>query len=190
MPEQPLLVLPDRLETERLVLRRWRVSDVAALRSAVDASDAHLRPWIPWMRDEPRTVAETVERVEGFIEAFDAGTTFNWALFREGELVGEVMLMTRAGPGALEVGYWLHADHVGCGYALEAVSRLVALADEAGLERLEAWCAVQNARSSAIVQRLGFAKERVAEDGGLRYEVWELRLQGAAGRAGSASSPL
>jgi ribosomal-protein-serine acetyltransferase len=174
MSEHPL-VLPERLETERLVLRRWRASDVAALRAAVDASDAHLRPWIPWMRDEPRTLPETAARIAGFIEEFDGGRTFGWALLRGEELVGEVMLMARAGPGALEIGYWLHARHIGCGYAREAVSRLVALADGVGIERLEAWCAVENGRSSALVDRLGFGLERIDEDGGRQYEVWVRR---------------
>ncbi len=182
MPQRPPLVLPERLETERLVLRRWRASDVAALRAAVDASDAHLRPWIPWMGDEPRTVLETSERISGFMAEFDAGVTFCWGLFREGELVGEVMLMTRAGPGALEIGYWLHAHHIGRGYAREAVARLVALADDAGVQRLEAWCAVTNARSSALVDRLGFRLDHIAEDSGRRYGVWvrQVRVPGGA----------
>ncbi len=168
-------MLPEQLETERLLLRRWRTSDVGILRAAVDASDAHLRPWIPWMKDEPRTLPETAERIAGFISDFDTGKTFGWALLREGELVGEVMLMTRAGPGALEIGYWLHAHHIGRGYAREAVSRLIALADAAGIGRLEAWCAVDNARSSSLVERLGFELERVDEDGGVQYEVWVRR---------------
>lgn len=165
-------LFPDALRTDRLLLRRWALDDAPALRAAVDASDAHLRPFIPWMRDEPRTLDQTRERVAGFIESFDAGETFNWALWVGDALVGEVMLMTRAGPGALEVGYWLHVDHVGRGYMREAVQALVTLSDEAGNPRLEAWCAVTNARSSAVVASLGFRQEREDEDGGVTYGVW------------------
>lgn len=166
------LSLPSELRTERLLLRRWRLGDEAILRAAVDASDGHLRPWIPWMKDEPRSLDETAARLAHQIAEFGAGVTFCFAVFCDGAFVGEVMLMTRAGPGALEIGYWLHADHVGRGYGREAVSRLIALADELGIRRLEAWCAVDNTRSSALVQRLGFARERVAEDGGVTYGVW------------------
>ena len=130
----PSLTLPATLHTERLLLRRWRPGDETILRSAVDASDSHLRRWIPWMKDEPRSMDETAVRIAHQIGEFDAGVTFCWAVFHDGTFVGEVMLMTRAGPGALEVGYWLHADHAGRGYGRESVSRLVALADELGLE--------------------------------------------------------
>ena len=45
--------LPDRIDTERLVLRRWRPADAPLLKAAVDASLTHLRPWTPWAVAEP-----------------------------------------------------------------------------------------------------------------------------------------
>ena len=174
----PSLTLPATLHTERLLLRRWRPGDETILRSAVDASDSHLRRWIPWMKDEPRSMDETAVRIAHQIGEFDAGVTFCWAVFHDDTFVGEVMLMTRAGPGALEVGYWLHADHAGRGYGREAVSRLVALADELGIGRLEAWCALGNLRSSALVETLGFERERIERDGAHDYGVWVRRATG------------
>jgi len=35
-------------------------------------------------------------------------------------VLGEVGLMPRIGPGALEIGYWVHIDHVGRRLATEA----------------------------------------------------------------------
>jgi RimJ/RimL family protein N-acetyltransferase len=101
-------------------------------------------------------------------------------LWAEGELAGEAMLMTRAGPGALELGYWLHAQHIGRGYGREAVAALLGLADEAKVGRVEAWCALGNGRSSALVAALGFEQERIDEDGGVRYGVWSRRRPNAA----------
>src|SRR5947199_713703 len=41
-----MLRLPERIEDERIVLRRWRVSDAALLQQAVEESMEHLRPWM------------------------------------------------------------------------------------------------------------------------------------------------
>ena len=46
--------LPDRLQTRRLVLERWRPAQAAVLRALIDENDAHLRPWIPFMQRERR----------------------------------------------------------------------------------------------------------------------------------------
>ena len=43
-----------RVHTDRLVLRCWSPEDAPALRRALDACDAHLRPMIPFMKDEPQ----------------------------------------------------------------------------------------------------------------------------------------
>src|SRR6185503_1186169 len=40
-------IVPDELRTARLLLRRWRPSDAAALQPVLAANSAHLAPWIP-----------------------------------------------------------------------------------------------------------------------------------------------
>jgi len=45
--------LPDEIVTERLHLRLWRPDDVAALRTAIEVSLDHLRPWLAWVPFEP-----------------------------------------------------------------------------------------------------------------------------------------
>ena len=49
-----------RVETPRLVLRCWSPEDAPELRRALDDSDQHLRPWIPFMKDEPRNLESEV----------------------------------------------------------------------------------------------------------------------------------
>ena len=48
-----------RIETDRLLIRCWSPADAPVLRAALDESDQHLRPWIPWMKDEPKSLDET-----------------------------------------------------------------------------------------------------------------------------------
>lgn len=53
----------------------WRLEDAPALRRALDLSDAHLRPWVPFMRGEPRTLAETTAVIRRAIAQFVADAT-------------------------------------------------------------------------------------------------------------------
>ena len=62
-----------RIETARLVLRCWRPEDGAALKTAVDASLDHLRPWMPWAASEPQEVEAKVERLRRVRGEFDLG---------------------------------------------------------------------------------------------------------------------
>ncbi len=48
-----------RIETERLVIRCREESDAPQVRASLDASDAHLRPWVPFMKQEPQSVDGT-----------------------------------------------------------------------------------------------------------------------------------
>ncbi|NNL95170.1 MAG: GNAT family N-acetyltransferase, partial [Xanthomonadales bacterium] len=153
------------------VLRCWAPSDAPALRKALDACDAHLRPWIPFMKDEPRSLEETVTWLRSHRENFDADRLHRYAVFgrKSGELLGENMLLDRVGPGGLEVGYWTHVDAVGKGIATEASAAMVQIGFKlAGIDRIEIHCAAGNAPSAAIPARLGFTHEatlrRRAED--------------------------
>jgi hypothetical protein len=44
-----LQILPDRIESEGVLLRRWLVTEAQALGRAVAESADHLRPWMAWM---------------------------------------------------------------------------------------------------------------------------------------------
>ena len=59
------------------------------------------------------------------------GTEFNYAAFTAaGELIGSIGLMTRMGPGTMEIGYWIHSSHAGRGYATGAVEALTPVAPQ------------------------------------------------------------
>lgn len=156
-----------RLETERLLLRCWSPEDAPVLRQALDKSDQHLRPWIPFMKDEPRTLEQTVDWVRTHRSNFDTDQMYRYGVFLKdsGELVGENMLLSRVGPGGLELGYWTHVDFGGNGFATEATCVMIRVAFElAGVERVEIHCAPDNAASAAIPARLGFSHEATLKD--------------------------
>ena len=53
-----LLDVPERFETERLVLRSARAGDGVAVRAAVAATFESLRPWMAWAQQEPTLDAQ------------------------------------------------------------------------------------------------------------------------------------
>ncbi len=173
-----------RVETDRLVLRCWSPLDARALRATLDANDLHLRPMIPFMKDEPRSLDQTAQWLRGLRALFDLGQNYRYAVFNKDEsrLIGENMLLTRAGPGALEIGYWTDKDCSGQGYAAEATCALVRVAFEIeGVDRVEIQCAPENTASASIPAKLGFTHEgtlkRRAKDseGGIRdLMMWSL----------------
>jgi len=50
------VTLPERLEGEGVVLRRWRVEDAETMQRVVAESADHLRPWLTWVDTEPPDV--------------------------------------------------------------------------------------------------------------------------------------
>jgi len=183
-----------RVLTERLVLRCYRPEDAPLLRAAIEASLDHLRPWMPWARYEPESVQRKAMRLRRFRGLFDLGTDFIYGIFdaEEHRVLGGTGLHPTLGAGAREIGYWLHVDHTGRGYATEAVAALVRVGFECeALRRIEIHCDPANVPSAAAPQRLGFwpqvtVRNRVATRRGTRRDtmIWRLTL------AEYASSPL
>src|SRR5664279_6605741 len=49
-------MLPERIEDDGLVLRRWVVGDAEALDAVVAESTSHLRPWVTWVDEEDTSI--------------------------------------------------------------------------------------------------------------------------------------
>ena len=74
--------------------------------------------------------------------------------------VGGSGLHTRAGEGALEIGYWIRASAVGRGYAREATAALARVAIRVcAVDRVEIRVDPANEASLRIPRALGFAEE-------------------------------
>ncbi len=151
-----------RIETERLVIRCYAPADAALLKAAVDASIEHLRPWMPWISQEPEMLEAKVARLRKMRAAFDSDQDYVYGVFDRDEkaLLGGTGLHTRIGANAREIGYWIHADHVGRGLATEVVAALTRVGFEVdGLARIEIHMAPGNVRSAALPRKLGYTHE-------------------------------
>ena len=160
--------MPAQIESSRLQLRRWTPNDAAARREALYISDGHLRPWIPFMSHEPRTLEATREVLVHYALEFEVGLHHRFAVWADGRLIGEVLLIGGGPAEEREVGYWQHVSHCGHGYMTEAVDALLTTATEAlDVRRYRFRCDRRNSASSAIAKRLGAefdALESAGED--------------------------
>jgi ribosomal-protein-serine acetyltransferase len=149
--------LPGHVVTPRLQLRLWRVEDAPALSAAIERSLDHLRPWMWWAADEPRSPEDRIELIRSFRRDWEAGGDAALGVFRGDEAIGSSGFHRRRGPHVLEIGYWIHVDHVRQGYATEAVAALTDTAFTVpGVEWVEIHHDRANVRSRAVPARLGF----------------------------------
>ncbi|MHC4954660.1 MAG: GNAT family N-acetyltransferase [Planctomycetota bacterium] len=167
------------IRTKRLLLRCWSPDDAPRVRESIDASDAHLRPWIPFMKNEPRSLEQTADWLRVRREWFERDEHYCYGIFapEDGALLGEAMLLRRVGPDALEIGYWIDVRRTGKGYATEAVHALVGVAFEThGVARVEIHCSPENTPSVRLARRLGFLESDAAID----LMVWTLDSGGGS----------
>jgi len=154
-----MIRIPERITSDRLLLRCWEPPDAPGLRAAIDVSLEQLREWLPWAVGEPTPVEELAIRLEGFAHRFRVGDEWAFGVLdlHGGEVLGGAGLHRREAPDALEIGYWLRADAVGRGLATEAVEALARVALGTGaVTRVEIRCDPRNTRSIAVARRAGF----------------------------------
>jgi len=151
-----------RIESERLVIRCYNPRDALYLQKAVQESVEHLRPWMPWVKDEPEELKVKIERLRLFRADFDLSKNYIYGVFdpNETELVGGTGLHPRVGSNAFEIGYWIHVNHVNKGYATEISAALTKVAFEIeNVNRVEIHCDPKNIISAAIPKKLGYVYE-------------------------------
>jgi RimJ/RimL family protein N-acetyltransferase len=153
-PEYPIV-------TERLLLRPYRERDYDAFHRIHALPEVHR-----WLYSEARTAEESRVALDQRIvrHAIDVeGDVLQLALeLRDGgAVVGDVMLcwlseQHRSG----EVGFMLHPEHQGRGYAREGATEMLRLGfEELGLHRIIGRCEARNAASAGLMTRLGMRCE-------------------------------
>jgi ribosomal-protein-serine acetyltransferase len=153
-------------------LRLLEESDAPELYAVVDANRAHLAPWMPWASEQ--TLEDTLDFIRRTRQQLESNDGFQTAIIEEGHIVGIVGFHGISWPNRLtRMGYWLAVPATGHGTVTRAVRVLVDYAFDAWqLNRVEIRVGVDNARSRAIPERLGFTQEGIlqqAEYVGGRY---------------------
>jgi RimJ/RimL family protein N-acetyltransferase len=157
---------PETINAGDLVLKRWESDWADAADIAVRESLPELKPFLPWANDD-YNLGTSQAFIAKSRDKWAEGTEFNYAIFATGgDLVGSIGLMTRMGPGVLEIGYWLRTPYTGRGYMTNAVDTLSRVAlTLPGIERVAIRHDVANAASAAVAAKAGFIQiERIERE--------------------------
>jgi ribosomal-protein-serine acetyltransferase len=153
------LVIPLRGSCE---LRAVEESDADELHALIEANRGHLARWLPWAAAQ--THEHTVRFIRSAREQMAGDNGVQMAIIDEGRIVGMVGFHGIDWQHrATSLGYWLADNAQGRGTMTEAVRAMVTYALRAcALNRVEIRASVENARSRALIERLGFRFEGVA----------------------------
>jgi len=151
------MAAPERVETDRLVLRRPTRADVDAIFTRY-ASDPEVTRFLSWPR---HTV---IDHTVTFLEFSD----LHWQQWPAGPYLvesrstGAVLGGTGLGfetQDRASTGYVLARDAWGYGYATEALRAMIPIAAAVGVQYVYALCHPEHDRSRRVLQKCGFKRE-------------------------------
>jgi len=136
-------------------------ADTEELHALVEKNRAHLVAWLTWATTQ--TFDDTLEFIHRSERQVAANEGFHCAIVCEDRIAGVISYMEVDWRHRRTVlGYWLDADHQGRGLMTSAVRLMVDHAITVWeLNRVEIRTAVENGKSRAIPERLGFDQEGV-----------------------------
>jgi ribosomal-protein-serine acetyltransferase len=148
---------PQRLVDGELVLRPFVLDDLADITAAISASLDHLRPWMAWAHDEPMSDHARRTWLKRARSRWEVGDDFPYGIFVDSDVAGGCGLHRRSGPGSVDIGYWVHVDHIGKGIATRAARLLTSAAfDHLDVDHVDITHARDNARSRRVPEKLGY----------------------------------
>lgn len=147
------------IQTPRLLVRRYTPDDLAGF------LDYQGRPEVIRFSSGPMSAEAAAEYLASQNTAGD-GSMGAWHGFAvehlaDGKLIGEVGFWVDNGPEEkADLGFQLHPDYHGRGYAFEAASALLEHAfTRLSFRRITAGCSARNLASLKLIERLGMRRE-------------------------------
>lgn len=137
-------------------------SQLEELFVAIQENRYHLIQYLSWVEG-----MTSWESLAAYIDQCDynykAGTDISFVILYQEKIVGRIGLhyINRHNRNGA-IGYWLDKSHEGKGIISSCCKKLIDYAFEnVGLERIELKAAVQNHRSRAVAERMGFQQEGI-----------------------------
>lgn len=152
------------LKTARLLLRRAYLTDADDLYRCT--GNDKITRYEPWSTHQSNV--DTLQFLGSLNEKYDDHTCSEWAIERisDGRVIGMINLhdindrSLRA-----ELGYWIAEDCWGHGYATEAASAILRYGfSRMRLNRIQAFCHVDNAASMRVLEKVGMRKEGILRE--------------------------
>lgn len=156
-----------KLETARLILRRFTVDDAADMYQNW-ASDPEVTKYLTWPCHT--SVEATAGLLKKWVQSYEDGSVFQWAiaLKETGAVIGSIAAVKLDETiDSVEIGYCMSRRYWGRGIMPEALRVVMNyLFDEALINRIAAIHDVNNPKSGRVMQKAGMLKEGVLRQAG------------------------
>ncbi|MBZ5737168.1 GNAT family N-acetyltransferase [Nocardioides mangrovi] len=151
------------LETERLLIRPWRHDEAPRMLDIQSRMEV-----MQWLGDGEPVLMKTLDEARARIDKYaakDDPPRGQWAIERveDGVVVGTTALLTLPNDehGEVEIGWHLHPDSWGRGYASEAARAVLGHGFAGGLPEIIAVSHTNNDPSIAVMRRIGMTDHGV-----------------------------
>ncbi|MDE5416132.1 GNAT family N-acetyltransferase [Alkalihalobacterium chitinilyticum] len=149
-------------------LKILEMKDAERIFELTDRSRDYLREWLPWL-DMTKTVQDTEGFIRMSLKGFAEGNSMNTAILFNEEIVGIAGFNTiNQSNKTAQMGYWIGQEYQGNGIITKVSKMLTDYAfNQLGLNKVEIRVAVENKKSRAVPERIGFKNE-----GCIRQSEW------------------
>ena len=158
---------------ENLELRARVPEEAEENFALIDKNREYLRKYLPWV-DNTRSPDDTRRTIEGWQKEFKEKSNIVLGIYLADKNIGNMGLhdINRKNNCA-EIGYWLAEDYQGQGIITDCVLALTGYGfNELELNRIFICCVVENKKSRAVPERLGYIQEGILQDGECLYGVY------------------
>lgn len=157
------------LETDRLVLRRYKIEDAQAMYNNW-ASDDEVTKYLMWPTHKDVSISQSV--LEDWISEYSKKDSYHWAIVvKENgtEPIGDIAVVSSNDTVKMaQIGYCIGRKWWHKGITSEALQCVIDfLFDKVGMKRIEARCDTRNPNSGAVMKKCGMQYE-----GTLRKSDW------------------
>jgi ribosomal-protein-serine acetyltransferase len=158
------------LVDDEIVLVLAEERHAQAMTELIKRNQKRLARWEPWA-EQPATLDSTRAYIRAALEDFLRGCQVSTIIALEGgrRFIGRCGMRINPHANSGDIGYWIDAEFEGRGITRRATQALVSSAfSELGLQRVDLRTSVENKRSRALAERLGFSFEGIHARG-LRF---------------------
>lgn len=160
-----MIEAPETISTERLLLRRPRVSDAEAIYEY--ASDPEVTRYMVWRTTTE--LRETIEVLARRAPAWETGEEFCWVITipPQDRAIGTISCRVRE--TTADFGYVLNRQYWGQGYMTEAAQTIVDWALRLpSIKRVWATCDIDNVASVRVLEKVGLTREEIRRQSTIR----------------------
>ncbi|MRG87179.1 GNAT family N-acetyltransferase [Salinibacillus xinjiangensis] len=160
------------IETERLVMRPYDLSDAPRAQKLGDDKDVAETTFIPY----PYTLEKVEDWIQNHLSLIENGDAYPLAVILKSErqLIGTMTIRGDKTHNKGELAYWIGKDYWGKGYATEASKKIIEFGfHDLKLNRIWAPVMSKNKASGKVMKKVGLNYEGTLKQDILKWDKYE-----------------